>query len=192
MIRRRRRRAAWPTGPCRHVASLMRTTRRLFLTARRVRWRSRSPPVGRFSTDFSRLPPPLPQAEPRDLPEETRGGGQQVAPGLHPQTQGGEEKSRSSPRPQNAIRSVSRCLSFRNIPFKGFFFFRASKATRRPDLRDAVQGGGARAGHQLRLQQEDPPAPAPQHQGNWCILGKDCGSGGRTDLILCPCVRACR
>lgn len=50
----------------------------------------RSSPVGRFSTVFPRLAPPLPQAEPGDLPEEARGGGQQVAPGLHPQTQGGE------------------------------------------------------------------------------------------------------
>ena len=41
-----------------------------------------------------------------------------------------------------------------------------STATRSEDLCDVVQGGGARPGHQLGLQQEDPHAPAPQHQGN--------------------------
>lgn len=41
-----------------------------------------------------------------------------------------------------------------------------STATRSEDLCDVVQGGGARPGHQLGLQQEDPHAPAPQHQGD--------------------------
>ena len=40
-----------------------------------------------------------------------------------------------------------------------------SIATGSADLRDAVQGGGACPRHQLWLQQEDPAAPAPQHQG---------------------------
>lgn len=37
--------------------------------------------------------------------------------------------------------------------------------TRCADICDAVQGGGVSSGNQLRLQQEDAAAPAPQHQG---------------------------